>query len=179
MEKGFTLIELLVVVLIIAILAAVALPQYTAAVEKSRATQAMLMVKALKDAGDRYYLANDEYPTSFSQLDVSIPNASAGTMCAAAPSGGIKECVEDGNYAYELWTEYGYAARRKSDPTPNNNYSITYYHNDEPNVDLRNKMACLFFTASPHAAKLGQMCSSFGGVLSSASHAGTKYYIIP
>ena len=71
--KAFTLIELLVVVLIIGILAAVAIPQYEKAVEKARAAEAMVLLKAIADANQRYYLANGEYTWSLADLDVEIP----------------------------------------------------------------------------------------------------------
>lgn len=70
---GFTLIELLVVVLIIGILAAVALPQYQKAVEKSRATQALTLLKATWQAYEAYYLEHGQVPTTFTQLDIDIP----------------------------------------------------------------------------------------------------------
>ena len=61
-KKAFTLIELLIVVLIIGILAAIALPQYQKAVEKTRLTQNIVNVRALYDALELYRLENGSYP---------------------------------------------------------------------------------------------------------------------
>ncbi len=72
---GFTLIELLVVVLIIAILAAIALPKYKLTVERTHATEAYVTIKALVEAAERYKLATGNYPTIniWSSLDIELP----------------------------------------------------------------------------------------------------------
>ena len=74
-KKGFTLLELLVVVLIIGILAGVALPQYQKAIEKSKASQALTLIKSIDESILSYHLATGHYPTSFDQLDISIPES--------------------------------------------------------------------------------------------------------
>ncbi len=80
MKQAFTLIELLVVVLIIGILSAVALPQYQKAVEKTRASEAMVMLRAIADANKRYQMVNGSYSTLLENLDIVIPGTEAGDV---------------------------------------------------------------------------------------------------
>ena len=73
MKKAFTLIELLVVVLIIGILAAIALPQYQKAVEKSKAATVLSLLKSVAQAEEVFYLANGYYTNDLTELDIAIP----------------------------------------------------------------------------------------------------------
>ena len=70
---GFTLVEMLVVVLIIGVLTSIAAPTYIRSIEKSRATEAMNMVKSLNDAVYAYAAERNACPPAFSKLLVEVP----------------------------------------------------------------------------------------------------------
>ena len=78
-KKGFTLIELLVVVLIIGSLAAMAMPQYFKAVERSRMTEADTLLGSIAQAQRRKFLQRNSFTTNYKGLDVSPKDSSGST----------------------------------------------------------------------------------------------------
>lgn len=63
--KGFTLIELLIVVAIIAILAAIAVPNFLEAQVRSKVSRVKADHRSLATAIESYYVDNNQYPAHF------------------------------------------------------------------------------------------------------------------
>lgn len=80
MQKGFTLIELMIVVAIIAILAAIAIPQYQAYVIRSQVTRAM------GETGDMKVVVEDCLNNGATGSITTTPNATVPSCVLTATS---------------------------------------------------------------------------------------------
>jgi len=70
-QRGLTLVELMIVVAVMAIIATVAYPLYTAQVQKSRRADAKVAVEMVAMAQERFYTINGSYAAILSTLQVS------------------------------------------------------------------------------------------------------------
>ena len=70
-QRGLTLVELMVVVAVMAIIATVAYPLYTAQVQKSRRADAKVALETIAVAQERFYTINGRYAAILSTLQVS------------------------------------------------------------------------------------------------------------
>lgn len=82
--RGFTLIELVIAMVVVAILAAIAIPSYDYAVQKSRRTDAKTAVLDLAAREQRYYSVQNAFTTSF----VALGYASAGNPTSVSVGSG-------------------------------------------------------------------------------------------
>jgi len=135
-KKGFTLIELLVVVLIIGILSAVALPQYTKAVQKARMTEAITLVRFLRDQQRLYQLANGNYASTFDELGADGFEGTAD--------------IRKKDFMYGLRRYYGGSVQAFYQKTPH--IWIEAYGNDD-------RIVC---TASKDNAEGNAFCRTYG-----------------
>ena len=101
-RSGFTLIELLVVVLIIGILAAIALPSYQKAVEKSRAIEALTTIRNLQLAVDAAILAGNYDPNKDIAFASELTAEELAEYGASQGSLDIEVPLNSGNFTYNI-----------------------------------------------------------------------------
>ena len=160
--KGFTLIELLVVVLIIGILAAVAMPQYQKAVNKSRATQAVTVLKSLVDAQEVFFLTNNAYTNDISLLDVDIPEE---LIFDAAP-----DDTKPNQYQFRCKEKRTCQAKASSTNLPHFEYHMTHVQSQDIYVG---KFWCWVSADKTDLAK--NICKSLGRP---DTEVGDNYYLL-
>ena len=173
-EQAFTLIELLVVVLIIGILAAVALPQYQKAVEESKATQALTMLKSVYQAAEAYKMANGDYPTQFDELAVEIP----WTGTQQVNSSQLADKRSNGEWTLELYnTEpYVYISSGRLTGKYKGAYFVISLKDNDPKK-LGGKIRCFERTdlAIPFSASAGSYCKQIMKGIECESNGSTVY----
>jgi type IV pilus assembly protein PilE len=144
-QEGFTLIEIMVVVAIVAILAAVALPNYTDYVTRGKLVEATSGLSDARVRMEQYFQDNRAYPGAcvtaptapplgsiqlmamkyFTLTCVTNPGANTYTVTADGTNGvaGFKYTIDQDNGKTSTFTGTG-ASKGYSAPSPNTCWSL-------------------------------------------------------
>lgn len=106
---GFTIVETIVVVVIVGVLAALTIPNYTFIFEKTKSAEGLQILEAIRKAQWNYYYENgNTFTGDLADLDIAIPTpehfdpiSDASILAAASPSDDVAT-VERVNGLYTL-----------------------------------------------------------------------------
>ncbi len=115
-KKGFTLIELLIVVAIIAILAAIAIPNFLAAQTRSKVSRTKADMRSVAVGIESYYVDNNAYPEIVAvwPFGYSLPNTISSPIAYMSsvpldpfgPSPATDVYTRGSTYWYASWEYY-------------------------------------------------------------------------
>ena len=124
-QKGFTLVELLIVVIIIAILAAVLVPQFSGSTDDAKLAALDTTLTNMRTAVDLYYQQHGHYPSSVASSGATCPaGGTAGTGAADSQQAFIDQLTRYTNLAGQSCTTtdatFKYGPYLKKDTMPPN-----------------------------------------------------------
>ncbi|MCB1753929.1 MAG: type II secretion system protein [Gammaproteobacteria bacterium] len=103
-QSGFTLVELLIVVIILAVLASVAIPQFSSSTDDAKSAALDSTLAEMRNAIEMYYHQHNEYPSSkaaggsFGAVDTS--DAFTNQLIMYTDSDGTVSTTKDATHKY-------------------------------------------------------------------------------
>ena len=111
-RKGFTMLEILIVIIIIAILATFAIPQYLKASRRAIAAEAVTGIGSIRGALARYFQEHNKLTKTIADLDVDDPGkVKHSNFSYTIPSTSSPEVGSSGIGLYKIKAEGKSASR--------------------------------------------------------------------
>ena len=100
LKKGFTLVELMVVIVIIGILAALAIPRFLGATNKTKVAEFKPVLKQLFTLQESYYQERNAYTATLAELSFEVPNANTARFAytSIAPARATNAAIGKADY---------------------------------------------------------------------------------